>query len=95
MRPVGAPMGCPAVSLVCTLLRVYLLVIFIRVIMSWIPTRHGGAAQKFSDVLHLLTEPVLGPVRRALPPLRTSTMAIDLSPIVVVVAISLISTIIC
>jgi YggT family protein len=66
-----------------TLLLLYLILIFIRIIMSWIPrmpyNRYLAAFLKFvSDV----TDPYLNLFRRILPPVRMGPGALDLSPIV-------------
>ena len=66
-----------------TLLLVYLVLIFIRIIMSWIPrmpyNRYLAAFVKFvSDV----TDPYLNIFRRILPPVRMGGAGLDLSPIV-------------
>ena len=63
-------------SLLILLLEAYLIVILIRVVFSWIspfPTN------PISRLAWQLTEPVLAPIRRALPPMS----GIDLSPLVV------------
>ncbi|HZG49519.1 MAG TPA: YggT family protein [Thermoleophilaceae bacterium] len=66
-----------------TLALVYLVLIFIRIIMSWIPrmpyNRYLSAALGFvSDV----TDPYLNLFRKFLPPVRIGPGALDLSPIV-------------
>ena len=66
-----------------TLLLVYLILIFIRILMSWIPrmpyNRYLAAYLKFvSDV----TDPYLNLFRRILPPVRMGGAGLDLSPIV-------------
>ena len=66
-----------------TLLLVYLVLIFIRILTSWIPrmpyNRYLAAFLKFvSDV----TDPYLNLFRRILPPVRMGPGALDLSPIV-------------
>jgi YggT family protein len=66
-----------------TLLLVYLVLIFIRILMSWIPrmpyNRYLAAFLKFvTDV----TDPYLNVFRRILPPVRIGPGALDLSPIV-------------
>ena len=65
-----------------TLVLVYLVLIFIRILMSWIPrmpyNRYLAAFLKFvSDV----TDPYLNLFRRILPPDRLGPGAHDLSPI--------------
>ena len=66
-----------------TLVLVYLVLIFIRIITSWIPrmpyNRYLAAFLKFvSDV----TDPFLNLFRRILPPVRMGGAGLDLSPIV-------------
>lgn len=83
-------------AVVCTLLQLYLLVIFARIVLSWFPaTTPDGALSSIQRVLHTLTEPVLGPVRSILPPVQLGAAALDLSPIVVVLGISFLSRAIC
>ena len=66
-----------------TLLLVYLVLIFVRIIMSWVPrvpyNRYLDAVLGFvKDV----TDPYLNLFRRFLPPVRIGPGALDLSPIV-------------
>ena len=66
-----------------TLLLLYLILIFIRILMSWIPrmpyNRYLAAFLKFvTDV----TDPYLNLFRRILPPVRMGGAGLDLSPIV-------------
>ena len=68
---------------VYTLMMVYLVLIFIRIIMSWIPrmpyNRWLSAVLGFvTDV----TDPYLNLFRRFIPPLRMGPGALDLSPII-------------
>ena len=68
---------------VSTLALVYLVLIFIRILMSWIPrmpyNRYLAAVLTFvTDV----TDPYLGLFRRFIPPLRLGPAAIDLSPMI-------------
>ena len=63
------------------LLAVWLLV-FGRVLLSWFDP--AGRSQLGSFVIST-TEPILGPIRRALPP----TGMLDLSPLIVLVVLSI------
>jgi YggT family protein len=67
------------VGIICLLLQVYFIALLGRVILSWFPMRSGGAGAQIFSLLHSVTEPVLAPVRRALPPMA----GFDLSPIIV------------
>ena len=70
--------------MISQLISLYTLVIFVRIILSWFPVSPGGAFGQVNRVLYQITEPVLGPARRLIPSLGP----IDISPIVVVVALS-------
>lgn len=78
-----------------TLALVYLVLIFIRIIMSWIPrvpyNRFLAGFLKFvSDV----TDPYLNIFRRILPVVRLGPGALDLSPIVATLVLLLVSVIV-
>lgn len=62
---------------------VYELLIIIRCIMSWVST--GAAPNAFFEFIHTVTEPVMAPARRIIPPYR----GIDFSPIAVIVALTI------
>ena len=73
---------------------VYLVLIFIRIIISWVPripyNRYLAAVLKFvTDV----TDPYLNLFRRILPPVRLGPGALDLSPIVATFVLIIVSSI--
>lgn len=82
-------------GLICTVLYLYLFVLLIRIILSWIPTSPGSAFEGVANFFFILTEPVLGPLRRVLPPVRLGAMALDLSPLVVLFAIQIVLAYVC
>ena len=82
-------------NLICLLLQIYMLVIFGRVLLSWFPLDPNGLMATVGGFLHLLTDPVMKPVQRTLPPVRLGGFALDLSAIVVIVAIIILQRIIC
>ena len=69
------------------LIDLYVLVIFARILLSWFPISNGGPMETIYNAIYAVTEPVLGPVRRALPPMG----GFDFSPIVVVLGLRLLS----
>ena len=78
-----------------TLSLVYLVLIFIRILMSWIPrmpyNRYLSAFLKFvTDV----TDPYLNLFRRILPPVRLGGAGLDLSPIVATFVLIIVSSIV-
>ena len=77
-------------DLICTLLNLYLLVIFARILFSWIRVEPGTPVASIYSVVYNLTEPVLGPLRQLIPPVRLGMAALDLSPIILLVVIRII-----
>ena len=73
------------VQLLLTLLSLYTWVIIIRALISWVsPDPRNPIVQLLSK----LTEPVLRPLRRLLPPHKTGN--IDVSPILAILLIQLV-----
>jgi YggT family protein len=56
------------VTILCAIVTVYMIVLFARAIMSWFPVRPGSPWASIYGVLLDLTEPVLAPLRRVIPP---------------------------
>jgi YggT family protein len=60
----------------------YSLIVFVAVVMSWMQLTPSNP---IAQVVHALTEPVLGPLRRALP----SMGGLDFSPMVLLVGLQM------
>lgn len=82
-------------DLICRLIDIYLILIFVRIVLSWFPIDPDGALATALGLLHLLTEPVLGPLRRVLPAVRLGAVALDLSPFVVIIGARVLQGFIC
>ena len=66
-----------------TLILVYLILIFIRIILTWIPRiPYNPVLSAVIKFVTDVTDPYLNLFRRILPPVRLGPGAIDLSPIV-------------
>ena len=72
--------------LLVRLLDLFVLLLFGRMILSWFPISPDSPFAAIYRVLYQVTEPVLGPVRRTLPPMG----GFDFSPIVVLLLIQLV-----
>ena len=72
-------------AILCLLINVYLIALFARIILSWFPIEPGGVLAQVFSALYAVTEPVLGPIRRAIPPVGMGGMGLDLSPIIVII----------
>jgi YggT family protein len=75
-------------QLICSLLTVYYIILFARVILSWFPLQPGTGMASIASIVYQLTEPVMGPVRRIIP----TVGMIDISPIVVFFGIQIIKS---
>jgi YggT family protein len=82
-------------ALICQLLQLYIVLLFARVILSWFPIGPGSAMASVYRFLLTVTEPVLGPVRRAIPPVGVGGMGLDLSPIIVLIGVQVVRNLIC
>ena len=69
------------------LLTLYIWVMLFRVILSWV---HVPSLYQVKVILHRLTEPVLSPIRRFVPPYRFG--GLDISPIIAFLLILFVDT---
>jgi YggT family protein len=77
-------MPCSVLSIVHELITVYVVIMLIYAVVSWIPSIRG----RWSDYVAMLVEPVLLPVRRIIPPLG----GLDLSFLVVIILLQVIDS---
>jgi YggT family protein len=73
------------VELVCWVIQLFVFAVLGRILLSWFPLAPGGVAAQIFSLLYTITEPVLGPIRRAIPPIGMGGMGFDLSPIIVII----------
>jgi YggT family protein len=73
---------CSIWQVVAIVFRVYLLVMLIYAVISWIPSLRG----RWTDYIAMLVEPVLVPVRRIIPPMG----GLDISFIIVIILLNVV-----
>ncbi len=56
-------------TVICAILSIFQLVLLARAITSFFPVTPGTSFAQIVDVLYKVTEPVLAPLRRVIPPL--------------------------
>ena len=78
-------------QVLCALLTVYWLVVLGRVLLSWFPIRPGTPIASAYVVLRDLTEPVLAPLRRVIPPVGM----LDMSSLVLIIGLAILRGIVC
>jgi YggT family protein len=81
-------------GLVCGALNLFLIVIFLRIVLSWFPPT-GGLLDQVQRLVFVATEWIMGPLRRVLPPVRLGAAALDLSPMIVIFGVILLRGAIC
>ena len=75
--------------IISRLINLYVLVIFARSILSFFPIRYDSPLAPVVRLLHQITEPVLAPIRRMLPPMG----GLDLSPLVVIIGLQILASV--
>ncbi|HEY5252302.1 MAG TPA: YggT family protein [Acidimicrobiales bacterium] len=73
-----------------TVVWVFILALFARALLSWFPSEPGTPLYGVVRALDRVTEPVLRPIRRLLPPVRAGGMAIDLSIIIAILFLEIV-----
>ncbi len=86
MSPVLAITRGDVAAYVSALFTVYIILIFIRILMSWIPKiPDNRALRTVLTFVQETTDPYLNIFRRILPPVGAGGMQLDLSPMVGVI----------
>lgn len=77
-------------SAIVQLVNIYQFIVLARVLMSWIPIdRSNSTMNSIAQFLYDATEPLLAPIRNALP-----QMGIDISPIILFIGLNVVTNII-
>ena len=84
----------PLLGIVSLALLLLQLLLVARAVLDWSvalagPAAYGSVRFRLMNGVRAVTEPILAPVRRVVPPLRVGGMAIDLAFIIVFFAIVL------
>jgi YggT family protein len=84
-------------ALIGYVLTLFILALVVRAVLDWIQMLSTSpSAQWLSKgrrIAHTCTEPVIAPVRRALPPIRAGGMSIDLAFTLVFIAAIILRTV--
>ncbi|HEX2368589.1 MAG TPA: YggT family protein [Acidimicrobiia bacterium] len=82
-------------TLVCNLLLIYSLVVLARIVLSFFDVPSDHPVGRVRHALSLVVDPVLRPIRAVLPPVRLGSVGLDLSPLILFLAISLLRSFLC
>ena len=78
-------------NLVCYLLQLYVVCLIVRAVLSWFPSSRSGFMATVNEFLFAITEPLLGPLRRVIPPLG----GLDLSFLVLIIGVQVLAGALC
>ena len=78
-------------AIICPLLQIYILCFLARAILSWFPAPRDGFMATANSFLFTITEPLLRPVRRVIPPMGM----FDVSGLVVLLGLFVVMQIVC
>lgn len=81
-------------SIVCLLLSIYFIILLVRIILTWVPSL-PEPLEPVARVVRALTDPLLNPLRGLIPPIRVGMAALDLSPILLFLAIIILQSLLC
>lgn len=73
-------------GILCSLLNLYIIAIIVRLVLSWFPVSQGSVVEQVNHGLRRVTDPVLEPLRRIIPPLGP----IDISPMIAIIGLQLV-----
>lgn len=74
---------------------VYLILIFIRIILSWVPRLpYNRALMAVVEFVNQVTDPYLNVFRRFLPPVGGRSFALDLSPILAIILLLIVRAVV-
>lgn len=82
-------------GILCQVLLAYQLVVIARIILEYIPVTADHPVARVRRVFRAVTDPLLQPLRSIIPPVRMGGVGIDLSPLVLLIALSLLAGAIC
>ena len=81
-------------ELFCIALQVYYLILIVRIVLSWVPSV-PEPVRPVARAVRAATDPLLIPLRGLLPSIRMGAMALDVSPILLFLAIVILQSLVC
>ena len=80
------------ITVISTLFRMYAFLILVRVVLSWVnPDPYHQPYHSIIRFVHGITEPVLSPLRRIIPPIGGT---VDVSPVVALILLELLRSLV-
>ncbi len=85
--------------MICQVVTIYYYVVILRIVLHMVVEfgrmPWGHPVRRISDGLGLAVDPVLRPLRAIIPPVRAGGVGLDLSPLVLLVGLSILLGVVC
>ena len=78
-------------EILCTLITIFIVLLFARAVLSWFPVEPGSVLAQINDVLRVLTDWAVLPLRSVIPPVGM----IDISFLVLTFGLFILRSAIC
>jgi YggT family protein len=78
----------------CVALQIYYIILIVRIVLSWVPSV-PEPIRPLARGVRAVTDPLLIPLRGVLPSIRMGAMALDVSPILLFLAIVILRGVVC
>ncbi|MFV0258441.1 MAG: YggT family protein [Acidimicrobiales bacterium] len=82
-------------ELICIALLLFQFLFLLRLVMGFFPIASGGVAAGARDLAVSVTDPVVLPIRRAVPPLPGALAGIGLAEFLVLIGLQILLAVIC
>lgn len=76
-------------SILATLVLLLIFALIVRIILDWVQVPAGHPVGRLRTALASVTDPLLVPLRRLIPPVRLGAVALDVSVIVLLVGLQI------
>lgn len=82
-------------DVICILLLAFQFIFLLRMVMSFFPLASDSTASSIRDLTLIVTDPVVQPLRRSLPPLPGAMAGFGLAEILVLIGLQILIRILC
>ncbi len=82
-------------DIICIVIWAFIAALIIRIILDWVQVPASHPVGRARSSLASITDPVLMPLRKVIPPIRMGGVALDVSVIVLIVGLNILLGVIC
>jgi YggT family protein len=81
-------------EIACLAIEIYWVILLVRIILSWVPSLPAPVLP-IANFVRAATDPLMLPLRGLIPPVQMGAAALDLSPLILIFAVSIIRSLLC